>query len=60
MCMDVDSYKIVNVPKTYSNTLQVSDFPALPYPCLYADEFSCQHVAMILTEQRTKVWLGKY
>ena len=42
--VDVNGYKIVNVYKPPPIRLQVSDLPVFPDPCLYADDFNCQHV----------------
>ena len=44
LCVDVDGYKIINAYKPPPIRLQVSDFPVFPHSCLYAGDFSCQHV----------------
>ena len=44
LCIDIDGCKIVNVYKPPLIRFQVFNLPALPHPCLYADNFNCQHV----------------
>ena len=44
LCMDFDSYKIVNIYKPSPMQLQVSDLPVFTHPCLYAGDFNCPHV----------------
>ena len=43
LCVNVDEYKIVNVYKPPPISLQISDFPVFPHPCLYAGDFNCHH-----------------
>ena len=44
LCVDVDSYRIVNVCKPPRARLQASDLPLFPHPILYAGDFNCPHV----------------
>ena len=41
LCVDVDSYKIVNVYKPPPTRLRTLDLSVFPHPCLYAGDFNC-------------------
>ena len=43
LCMDVDSYKVVNVYKPPPTRLRFLDLPVFPHSCLYAGNFNCRH-----------------
>ena len=43
LCVDVDSYKIVNIYKPPPTRLRTLDLPVFPLPCLYAGDFNCRH-----------------
>ena len=60
LCVNVDSYKIVNVYKPPPTRLQSLDLPVFPHPCLYAGNFNCRHAAGVtMTTVRTvSAWLA--
>ena len=44
LCVDVDSYKIVNYYKPPPTRLRSLDLQKFPHPCLYAGDFNCRDV----------------
>ena len=43
MCVNIDGCKIVNVYKPLTSQLTLIVVSMLPYPCLYAGNFNCEH-----------------
>ena len=44
LCMDVAGLRIINIYKPPSLRLLTMSLPVFPSPCVYADDFNCQHV----------------
>ena len=44
LCVDVVSYRIVNVYKPLATQLQASGLPVFPHPVFYDGDFNCPHV----------------
>ena len=44
LCVDVESYTIVNVYKPPPTLLRTMDLPVFPHSCLNAGDFNCLHV----------------
>ena len=59
LCVNVDSYKIVNVYKPPPTRLRTLDLPVFLHPCLYASDFNCLILTgvMMTTVRTVSAWL---